>query len=48
MLTSFFKKNNKQYKGPSTDELIERGFAPKNGRIDILFVGNFKVNLIKK
>ena len=25
-------------KGPSTKELIERGFAPKNGKIDILFI----------
>ena len=38
MLTSFFKNNTKHNKGPSTAELIERGFAPKNGKIDILFV----------
>tara|TARA_Y100000590_G_scaffold470321_1_gene663684 strand:- start:1388 stop:2980 length:1593 start_codon:yes stop_codon:yes gene_type:complete len=38
MLTSFFKKNSRYNRGPSTEELIERGFAPKNGRIDILFV----------
>ena len=38
MLTSFFKKNGKYNQKPSTAELIERGFAPKNGRIDILFI----------
>ena len=38
MLTSFIKNNTRHNKGPSTAELIERGFAPKNGIIDILFV----------
>ena len=31
-------KNNKFTKEPSTAELIERGFAPQNGKIDILFI----------
>ena len=30
---SKFKK-----KAPTTEELIERGFAPKNGKIDILLI----------
>ncbi len=36
-----FKKlfnSKKMYKGPSISELIERGFVPKNGKIDILFI----------
>ena len=39
MKTSFvLKKNNLKKKDPSTSELIERGFAPKNGKIDILLI----------
>jgi radical SAM superfamily enzyme YgiQ (UPF0313 family) len=33
---SFFK--NKKNSQPTTEELVERGFAPKNGKIDILFI----------
>jgi|TARA_B100001964_G_scaffold239710_1_gene307872 radical SAM superfamily enzyme YgiQ (UPF0313 family) len=36
-MSSYFK-NTYQKKEPSTDELIERGFAPQNGKIDILFI----------
>jgi radical SAM superfamily enzyme YgiQ (UPF0313 family) len=39
MKTSFvLKKNNLKKKDPSTSELIERGFASKNGKIDILLI----------
>mgnify|MGYP003768754243 CR=1 FL=1 len=34
----FLKKLKQNNKGPSTEELIERGFAPKNGRIDVLLI----------
>ena len=34
----FFSKKNKLKTEPSTEELIERGFAPKNGKIDILLI----------
>ena len=33
-----FLSNKKIKQGPSTEELIERGFAPKNGKIDILLI----------
>ena len=35
---NFFSKKLKQNKGLSTEELIERGFAPKNGHIDVLLI----------
>ena len=35
-MINFFK--NKKKAQPSTEELVERGFAPKNGKIDILFI----------
>tara|TARA_B100000579_G_scaffold130123_1_gene105053 strand:+ start:3788 stop:5371 length:1584 start_codon:yes stop_codon:yes gene_type:complete len=35
---NFFKKEKTTNKMPSTEELIERGFAPKNGKIDILLI----------
>ena len=35
---NFFSKKLKQNKGLSTQELIERGFAPKNGKIDVLLI----------
>ena len=35
---NFFLNNKHQNKGPSTEELVERGFAPQNGKIDILFI----------
>ena len=31
-------KNGRLKKEPSTAELVERGFAPQNGKIDILFI----------
>ena len=31
-------KNGRFKKEPSTAELVERGFAPQNGKIDILFI----------
>tara|TARA_Y100000590_G_scaffold431007_1_gene545282 strand:- start:2188 stop:3732 length:1545 start_codon:yes stop_codon:yes gene_type:complete len=34
----FFLKKNKIKNGPSTEELIERGFAPKNGKIHVLLI----------
>ena len=37
MFPNFVSKNKKNKK-LSTDELIERGFAPKNGKVDILFI----------
>ena len=37
MLKEFFlKKKSKDY--PSTEVLIERGFAPQNGKIDVLLI----------
>ena len=38
MIKNLFLKNIKTNNLPSTAELIERGFEPKNGRIDILFI----------
>ena len=38
MLTNFLTKKNRLKKQPTTEELIERGFAPKNGKVDILFI----------
>ena len=35
---NFFSKKLKQDKRLSTEELIERGFAPKNGNIDVLLI----------
>ena len=35
---NFFSKKLKKNKGLSTEELIERGFAPKNGHIDVLLI----------
>ena len=35
---NFFSKKLKQNKRLSTEELIERGFAPKNGNIDVLLI----------
>ena len=35
---NFFSKKLKQNKELSTEELIERGFAPKNGKIDVLLI----------
>ena len=35
---SFFEKNNHQNKKLSTDELIERGFALQNGKVDVLLI----------
>ena len=35
---NFFSKKLKQNKELSTEELIERGFAPKNGHIDVLLI----------
>ena len=35
---NFFSKKLKQDKRVSTEELIERGFAPKNGNIDVLLI----------
>ena len=35
---NFFSKKLKQSKELSTEELIERGFAPKNGNIDVLLI----------
>ena len=35
---NFFSKKLKQNKELSTEELIERGFAPKNGNIDVLLI----------
>jgi len=35
---SFFLNNKHQNKGPSTEELVERGFAPQNGKIDVLLI----------
>ncbi len=37
MLSNLFSKKNK-LNIPTTAELIERGFAPQNGKIDILFI----------
>ena len=35
---NFFSNNKHQYKEPSTEELVERGFAPLNGKIDVLLI----------
>ena len=35
---NFFSKKLKKNKELSTEELIERGFAPKNGKIDVLLI----------
>ena len=43
IIPNIFKSNNsnnlkKKFFIPSTDELVNRGFDPKNGKIDILFI----------
>ena len=38
MFKNFLTRKNRSKKAPSTEELIERGFAPKNGKIDVLFI----------
>ena len=38
MNINFFLKKNRLKKESSTSELIERGFAPQNGKIDILLI----------
>ena len=35
---SFFLKDKHLNNGPSTAELVERGFSPKNGKIDVLLI----------
>ena len=37
MNIKLFSKQKHKIK-PTTEELIERGFAPQNGKIDILFI----------
>ena len=38
MLNKIFSKKSEIEKGPTKAELIERGFAPQKGKIDILFI----------
>ena len=38
MNINFFSKKNRLKKESSTSELIERGFAPQNGKIDVLLI----------
>ena len=35
-MKNFLEKKTKKF--PTTEELIERGFAPKNGKIDMLLI----------
>ena len=38
MLSKFFSNGQKLKNGPTKSELVERGFAPQKGKIDILFI----------
>ena len=38
MIKNLFSRKNATIKAPTLEEFIDRGFSPKNGKIDVLFI----------